>query len=385
MRQATVEKLYIFIIMFFISLIMRIQIPIFTPYAALLGASSIVIGIILSATSFSNLLGNLLSGPMVDRFGKKLFITIPLFASGFIFLAHGIATDSVDLLILHALNGFALAFLIPAAFALLSGYAKNSKQQGKNIAMNGILTTTASIVAPIIGGQLVEVVGYQNAYFIIGVAMLLTALFASRFLTERQEIVSQRNQATVNLAQLVTSPKLFVIYLVGFAVMYIHGVLIYEIPYLTIEKGYSTVTTGQLFSYMGIGTFITLSLFFINRFDPIKRLIVGLFGMSASLFILFAMPSVSLPIPLFTTGLFFGLIMPAMATAITENVSKQAYGKAFGVMSAVYSLGIIASSFITGVVREIISPYFVAFIVGMVILTILGHVKLRTPSRVHAM
>ena len=161
--------------------------------------------------------------------------------------------------------------------------------------------------------------------------------------------------------------------------MYIHGVIIYEIPYLTVEKGLSTYNTGQLFSYMGIGTFLTLSLFFINRFNPLLRFMVGLFGMTLTLVALFS-SSLQLALLLFLTGIFFGLIMPAMATAITEYANRRVHGRAFGLMSAIYSLGIIASSFITGVVRDVISPYFIAYLVGMVVLTLVGYSKLRTPQ-----
>ncbi|RKQ14954.1 MFS transporter [Oceanobacillus bengalensis] len=367
--------------MFFISLIMRIQTPVFTPYVVGFGATSILIGVILSVTSFTNLVGNLFAGPLIDRFGKKMFITIPLFFSGILFIAHGLASGANQLLVLHALNGFALAFLIPAALALLSGYAKNRRDQGKNMAINGILTTTASIIAPPIGGKMVEWIGYANTYFFIGSAIFLTSLFAVFFLKDRQFVVKHQRQKSVSLLQVITSPSLYTIYLAGFAVMYIHGVIVFEIPYLTVEQGLSTFTTGQLFSYMGLGTFLTLSLFFINRFDPLKRLVIGIFGMSMCQF---AIINSILPLSfiLFFVGLFFGLIMPAIATAITEVVSGEAYGKAFGVMSAVYSLGMIVSSFITGIIRDVVSPYFIAFLVGMLVVTIIGYTKLSAPQAV---
>ncbi|MRH44488.1 MFS transporter [Aquibacillus halophilus] len=378
MKEATLDKLNLFIVMFFISLIMRIQVPVFTPYAASLGASSILIGIIFSVTSFTNLVGNLLAGPLVDRFGKKMFITVPLFASGGLFIAHGLASDSGDLLLLHGLNGFALAFLIPAAFTLLSGYANNSQQQGKNMAINGILSTIASIIAPLVGGKLVVLIGYVNTYYFIGIAIILTGMYSIRFLQDRQVvIIDKRNQAPIDNRRIHSVSNLAVVYLIGFAVMYTHGVIIFEVPYLTVEKGFSTFDTGQLFSYMGIGTFITLSLFFINRFDPLKRLGLGLFGMSIALFCLFT-SLLPLPFLLFVIGLFFGLVMPAMATAITESATKQTHGRAFGYMSAVFSLGMIVSSFVTGAIRDIISPYFIAFLVGMVVLTVAGYSKLRS-------
>lgn len=379
MKEATIEKSHIFIIMFLICLVMSIQSPIFTPYAAGLGASSILIGIMLSVSSMTNLVGNLLAGPFIDRLGKKMFITCPLFASGGLFIAHGLASDSGDLLLLRGLNGFALAFLMPAALALLSGYANNSRQQGKNMAVNGMLFTIASIIAPLIGGKMVVVIGYVNTYFFIGSAMILTGMYAISFLRERQIIVRNRNQKQMNMMSVLTTPNLLIVYLSGFAVMYIHGVLIYEIPYLTVEKGLSTFTTGQLFSYMSLGTLIVLSLFFINRFNPFKRIMVGLFGMSMSIY---AMSSLSLPLPvlLFLIGLCFGLMMPALATAVTESVSKDIYGRAFGMMSAVYSLGIIISTFLTGVIRDEVSPYFIASLIGMIILITIGYVQLQSPQ-----
>ncbi|WP_245831820.1 MFS transporter [Oceanobacillus senegalensis] len=388
MREATVDKMQIFIVMFFVSLIMSIQSPIFTPYAAMIGASSVMIGIMLSTASLANLTGNLIAGPLVDRFGKRIFITLPLFISGVIFIGHALVNDWISLLILRALNGFSLAFLIPAALALLSGYAANSQQQGKNMAVNGILGTVASIIAPVIGGNLGALIGYTNTYFVIGLALILTAIYTTVFLKDRQIVVINKANwfqpsSSLRQSHLFASPNLPIVYLAGFAVMYIHGVIIYEVPYLTVERGLSTVSTGIMFSFMSIGTFLALSLFFINRFDPIKRIIFGLFGMCMSLFVLFN-TSMDIVILLFFIGVFFGIIMPAMATALTDAVSREGYGRAFGVMSAVYSLGVIISSFVTGVIRDVISPYFIAFLIGMAVLTVIGYSRLRSSKSIRS-
>ena len=96
---------------------MSIQAPIFTPYAAMIGASSVLIGIMLSAAQFANLVGNLIAGPLVDRFGKRIFITLPLLVSGSLFIFHGLVANTAELLLLRALNGFSLAFLIPVYIA----------------------------------------------------------------------------------------------------------------------------------------------------------------------------------------------------------------------------------------------------------------------------
>nr|WP_188206483.1 MFS transporter [Alkalibacillus aidingensis] len=370
--------MHIFAVMFLMSLVMSIQSPLFAPYAATLGASSVLIGIMLSSAQIANLSGNLIAGPLVDRYGKKLFITLPMFLAGILFISHGLVADPTSLLLLRILNGFALAFLIPAALALLSSYAVDSRQQGKNMAIYGMLMTIASIVAPLIGGNLGAFLGYENTYYLIGAALLIVAFYTFGFVRDQKQQTSHvRNSASSNLTfrKVLAIPKVHIVLMTGFAVMYIHGVIIYEVPYLAVEQGYSTATTGVMLSLMASGTLISLSLFFMHRFDPVKRLMFGLFGMSMSLFAIFN-EMWTLPVLLFSVGFFFGIVMPAMAIAVTDAVSKEGHGRAFGLMSSFYSLGMIVSSFVTGVIRDSVNPYFIAFLVGMVIFTLVGYKKM---------
>lgn len=382
MKESNIDQLHIFMTMFIISLIMSVQGPIFTPYAAMLGASSVMIGLMLSTSQLASLTGNLMVGPLVDRYGKRLFITLPLLFSGFLYIAHGFTLNATSLLVLRSVNSFVLAFLMPAALTFISGYAANSRQQGKNMAIIGILGMIANIIAPLVGGKLGTMIGYANTYFVIGIALLFIAVYTMIFLRDRQKlVVKNKSSKPAHLLHVLKSPQLQLVYLTGFAVMYIHGVIIYEIPYLTVERGISTMNTGQLFSFMAIGTLISLSFFFIHRFDPIKRMMVGLFLMCMSLAVFFN-GLLGLPFFLFFMGICFGLTMPAAATAVTGAVTKEEHGRAFGVMSAVYSLGMIVSSFVTAVIRQMVSPYFVAFLVGMFFLTIIGYLNFRTPKAV---
>ncbi|UOQ92886.1 MFS transporter [Halobacillus shinanisalinarum] len=365
-------KTAIYVVLFFMSLIMHIQFPIFTPYAVALGATTFFISILLSVSSLANLCGNLIAGPFIDKFGKKQFIVVPLFLSAFIMIAHGFVSNPESLLVLRLFNGFVLAFLTPACFALLSGYAKNSHQQGKNMAVNGLLITVANIVAPLIGGYLVEYADFRGTYLIIGTSLLFTAVTALLYIKEMQPIVLHK-KGKGKKSGLLLDKQLLSVYFVGFALMYAQGTLIYELPFLVIEEGLSTSATGKLFSLMGIGTLIVVCMLWINRISAFIRTVFGMLVVGMC-FYQMVIPVISLSLSqlLLLTGMGLGVLFPAITTLLTEKVEKDEHGTAFGILSAVFSLGIVASSLVAGAVREVISPYFIAFLVMIISVTCIG-------------
>ncbi|WP_257350796.1 MFS transporter [Pseudalkalibacillus decolorationis] len=361
----------IFMVLFLLSLSLHIQFPIFTPYAVALGATSFFVSIMMSVSSFANMCGNLIAGPLIDTFGKKKFIVIPLFLSGFLMMGHGIASNPDSLLVLRLFNGLVLAFMTPACFALLSGYAKNSHQQGKNMAFNGLLMTIAHIVSPLIGGYLVEILNYRGAYFIIGASILVTAIIALLYIKEFEPIIVYKKEKAGGGLKL--DQQLLMIYFVGFSLMYAQGTLGYELPFLVVEEGLSTSEAGKLFSYMGVGTLLVVCMTWINRISALIRTMVGMLILGVC-FYQMVVPFVPLELSqmLFVVGIGLGVLFPAITTLITEKIDKSKHGTAFGILSAVFSLGIITSSLTAGAIREVISPYFIAFVVIALSIMVIG-------------
>lgn len=382
MREEHPGKAAIYLVLFLMSLSLHVQSPIFTPYAVTLGATSFFVSIILSSASLTDLCGNVIAGPFIDRIGKKPFIVIPLFLSSFLMAGHAFVDDAKELLMLRILNGFVLAFMSPACFALLSAYAKSARQQGKNMAMNALMVTVAGIVAPVIGGKLVKVFEYEGTYGLIGAALFVTAIIALFYVREADPIVIHRKEKT-SLRTLLTNHRLVPIYFIGFALMFGHGTLIYELPFLTVEHGLSAAETGKLFSFMGIGTLVTLCMFWLNRFSALLRTAVGMFFTG---FLYYQMATsflpISLPVTLLGIGVSFGLMFPALTTLLTQTVRQDQHGSAFGILSAVLSLGIITSSLTSGAVREFMSPYYFAFLVTMAgaVYIVYDYLKLKRSS-----
>ena len=358
-------KIAVFFVLFLMSLSLHVQFPIFTPFAVALGATSVFISIMMSTSSMTNLIGHVISGPFIDKIGKKPFIVIPLFISSILMTSHGLAARPEQLLILRIFNGFVLAFMSPACFSLLSAYAKNTRQQGKNMAVNGMMVTLANIIAPFIGGYLVDIFDYKGTYFFIGSALLFTAIFALIFVKERDPIVVHKKDGHP-LSKVLMSRDLLPIYFIGFSLMFSHGALIFELPFLTVEKGLKASETGFLFSIMGLGSLLAYCSFWLNRISPLFRTIAG---MVASGLLYYQLTTSILPVSqsmiLFFLGFAFGSIFPALMTLLTEKVGQSHYGSAFGVLSAIFSLAFILSSLTAGIVRAFVSPYYLAFLMTM--------------------
>lgn len=372
------EKTCLFFILFLIFVSIHMQFPVFTPLAVSLGAGSLLIGIMLSTTSFVNLSGNIIAGSYIDRFGAKLFIVIPLFLLSISLYAHTLIETPFQLFFLRVVNGFILAFLTPACMTLLASFAKNSQKQSKNMAINTLIVTLAMTVAPLIGGTLGERFGADGAYYMISFAALLAFLISLSFLSSPS--AHRPHGKEEGIWKLFSYPPLYPVFLTGFAVMFSQGTLMYELPFLSVEQDVSKGTVGTMAAYMGVGTFCVLALVFLHRISAKIRALIGLFMMSAALAWMMFVGSVPTVASLILFGAASGMIMPAMMTLVTETIDEGNRGKAFAFLSAVFSVGTISAPFIAALVRTYLSPFFIAWLVMMFVIMFLGLTLMNSPK-----
>ncbi|WEG12565.1 MFS transporter [Pullulanibacillus sp. KACC 23026] len=374
-KQTGLGALYL--ILFLSSLSLHVQMPIFTPYAIALGATSFFISIMMSCSSFTSFWGHLIAGPLIDKIGKKSFIVVPLFITAILITAYAYVSSPVMLLVIKVSDALVLSFMGPAALSLLSAYARNSREQGKNMAIHGLMGTIANIIAPILGGKLDSLFGYKETFHLIGISLFVAGAIAIFFVKEADAIVVHKKGAT-RIKTVLSEKGFFSILLIGFAMMYGSGTLHFELPFLTVERGLSTYQTGLLFSYMGLGTLSVLILFGLQRISAFIRTITGLILLCLIYFQLAAhLGHLHLGASLFCLGAVMGLLFPALTTLLSEKVSASQFGTAFGLLSAAFSLGFIVSSLAAGVLRTHLSPYFLVFATLVVAITysIYDHLK----------
>jgi MFS family permease len=146
--------------------------------------------------------------------------------------------------------------------------------------------------------------------------------------------------------------------------------LFFELP-LMKESMQSVVTSGRLFTLVSLGALFSLSLLFLNRIPAYWRTLCG----GLFLAIIYFGLAIGWPVPLFVSlfliGAAKGIIFPSIAALLAGITAKERYGRVFSLLSISFSVGAFFGPLLAGVLRDEISPYFIAFLALMLGLSLL--------------
>ena len=128
----------------------------------------------------------LLGGAVGDHFGRRRLLIIGTSIFGAASLVCALAPNLALLLAARAAQGIGAALLLPNSLALLNT-AYSGEKRGRAVGIWAAAGAAAAAIAPLIGGWLVDAVGWP-AIFYINLPLALGAIFlAVRFVDESRE------------------------------------------------------------------------------------------------------------------------------------------------------------------------------------------------------
>lgn len=333
------------------------QLPIISPYAQGLGATPLLIGIVIGIYSFSNIIGNFLAGFWIDKDGVKKVLYVGLALTGLILLAYVWANSPISLIFVRFFHGISGGLLVPAAFTFLANWNKEEKK-GKSMAFSGAVVGLAAIVGPAFGGIVTKTMGIHWVFIIIGALMVATALLAFLVLPDTEATMSRRfdhKGAGQSIYHLLKTMPLFYAYLGSFCLMFSQGILAYMLPLKIESLHYGSEVSGALLSIFAT-TAILIFVLPTNRvFDRFKyeyTMAAGLIVLGVSLLLLSTTATLPYMYPIMMLyGIGFALIFPTINALIVQHTTSSDRGKAFGLFYAFFSLGVVAGSTMTGVLK----------------------------------
>lgn len=320
------------------------------------GAASIVVTVYLLAHGSVQLV----MGPIGDRFGKYLCVTLAAAAAAILVALCGLA-PSLPLLVAARLgSGLATGWIIPLAFAFIGDiipYARRQEVLGRFLS-GQIL---GQLFGQAAGGVLGDAFGWRNTFFIL--AALLAAATLGLFYELMRNPITHASHPTAQPGRgfiadykvVLRSPwALTVIVIAFFEFGAMFGAFAYVGADLHLRFGLSFTLVGLFVGAFAIGG-LTYSLSVRVLFDRF-----GQSGLAAGGGIVLAIAFVALaiephywtaPIAIVAVGLGFYMLHNTLQTNATQ-MSPEARGTAVSVFSASLYLGQTATIALGGIVFD---------------------------------
>lgn len=375
-EASSIMRNFVYLIVFFSFFDLFSQLPIMSPFAqSLPGATPFLIGLAVGLYSFSNTIGNIISGFMTDRRGPFMILVIGLFAASLSLFFYSFANSPFSLLGVRFVHGFMEGLIVPAAFTFLANRAEESKR-GRSVAISGAFVGLAAIVGPAYGGIVAAKTSTPFIMAINGGIMLLIAIlafFVLRSFTYIRKQSSEKDPSNFRVRMLFQSPGMVRAFAGAFFLMFSQGVLALVLPLKVDFLGFDTKTSGLLLSTFGV-TAILIFLLPINRiFDRIRPMITLTFGMSMmglSMLFLSQVEELNLLyVAMVIYGVGFAFLFPSINSLLIDSSSATFRGKAYGYFYAFFSIGVVAGS---GVIGFLDLEYRGAFMLTGIILIVVA-------------
>ena len=329
--------------------------PLVPVYAVHLGAGGLQVGIIIASFNLARTLFNPLAGRLSDRWGRKPFIAAGLLLYALVSVLYVMANRVEALMLVRFLHGFTSVLVGPVAMALAADIAPPHRL-GRYMGTLNMAVMLGLGVGPMLGGIIRDFFGMAAAFYAMGGLALLTFAGVAAFLPG-----SDRSATSVSptppaaFKNLLSHRVVQGIFLLRFFVAAGQGSVYTFLPLLALGL---KLTSTQVGIILGVNIFLIALLQRVcgdlaDRINPV-HMIIG--GTLISGLAVIGMPFVDgfNPVLLLNIlmGIGNGITMPA-GFVITGQLGKElGMGSVMGVTDAGWSLGMIASPILSGIIMD---------------------------------
>ena len=344
--------------------------PLLPIFAASLGASDALLGLIVSVSTLTGMATKPLFGLLSDRMGRRLWLIIgTLIFAGVPFLYALIETPG-QLIAIRLLHGTATAIYGPVTVAYVA--ERGGKRKAERLGWFGMARSGGYLIGPVVAGWLLLSLEPVTVFTLIGA--LSVAAFIPVLTMEGDEPGPQKEalprtnhsidrqgagllsvQAIRGLlkrqAVLLGAPAVWLSGALEAAVFVVtYGIKAF-LPVYALTAGYSTVEIGLFFSAQE-GALILLKPWggrLGDRLGHVRAVSLGMICLALSLpFLLMAASTVSLLAVAVAMGAAQAMIFPATVALIAEQVPADKVGAGMGLAGSLKNAGKVVGPLLGG-------------------------------------
>jgi len=331
--------------------------PILRLYADSLGATVAIAGLAIGMYSIVNTPANVIYGPLMDKFGRKIPLIAGLAGACVSMFLYTLCTTSRHLLLVRGLHGLAGAVVGPATASLVADYS-TSKKEGRGMGIYGIAMGLAPLIGMMICGIIMkhDPAGF-NTVFYTGSLLLLSGVILSSLLP-KTEVKRESRGIDFKKIGIVSKRKAnMASYATIFSLWFVFGGITLALP------GYMTRLGMEAFHVSMVMVAITAATVAFMYpggalSDKVGRKIPSIAGLMLFLVSVNLIPLVKSFNELMAVGALSGIGMgatiPSILATITDNTERGERGTAMGVFNALLTLGVAVGAPLVGVLAGII-------------------------------
>lgn len=345
------SRMFFLVIVFLFWFSSYIYVPVLSPYVEHLGASYLMVGMVLGVYGLMQILFRLPLGIGSDYLKRRRpFIYLGLIASGascFLFMW---GQQPGWALVARAVSGIAASAWVVYT-VMFAGYFPK-EEAGRAMGMLQFTTVLAQMTSMMISGYIVEHWGWQ-APFLIGGIVAIGALLLVLRLPEQKPQAAQNKVQLSDLALVIKEPLLVKVSLLS---VLAHCVLFITMfgytPNQALSIGASKESLGWLtLAFMVPHAAATLygSRLFGRLLGDRGTLLLGFAGSALFTLLIPTMPNLAaLCITQLGNGFMQGLIFPLLLGKSVAGIDPYKRATAMGFYQAVYAIGMAAGPFAAG-------------------------------------
>jgi len=348
-------------------------------YAQELGATPLVVGLIMTSFSFFQLISAPIMGSLSDSYGRKPLLIISQLSTTVGFLVLGFANSLWLLFLSRIVDG-----LFGSNFVIAQSYLSDissKKDRSKIFGLSGAAFGFGFLVGPAIGGFLSKFGYGVPAFVAAGVSFLsiiITFFFLNETVTRKKGYkfslkIFHLNDFKKYFKNKELSIKLWQL----FAFVLTHAIFASGAAmYAQRQLGFNSTNMGFLLTYIGLISIVIRGLLLSRLIDYFGEHKLQYIGVISILIGMIGISVLTEPWMFFVTMTFFasgiGIVRPVMIGNISRKVSSKEQGSILGITSSLGSLSQIIGPLIGGFVIEYFFPGSLGVAAAVVILVGLG-------------
>ena len=362
---------------FFTGVSFSLVMPFMALYVEQLGAPKNKVewyaGLAVSLSALTSALIAPVWGRLADRYGRKLMMVRASLVMTFTMGGLAFVPNVFWLLVLRILNGLFSGY-VPNSTALIASQApKNRLGYALGTLATGVIG--GSLVGPLLGGVLAEILGIRQVFLLVGFILLICNLMTVFFVKENfQPVTKTETLSTRELFSSIKDKQILIGLFVTSMIIQVSAQSIAPILTLYIRHLGQTenlmFVSGLIVSALGFSSMLSSSTLgkIGDRIGNHRLLLIALFY-SFSMYVLCALAqnSLQLGIVRFLYGFGTGALMPNINSLLTKITPREGISRIFSYNQMFMNMGQVIGPFIGSAIATDLGYRSVFYVTSLIV------------------